>query len=66
MVFQSTHFKRLALGEVHERELGSVPQLVAEEPVALYAQDVQVQVPTLGHGAEGKPDDKIQSSKFTF
>lgn len=50
-----THFIQGVLWEVHHGELGSVPQLVAEEAVALDALDVQVEVAAGGHSAQGEP-----------
>lgn len=52
--------------EVHERELGGVPQLVAEEAVALHAQDVQIQVAALRHGAQRESDTRNMHYFFVF
>ena len=39
-----------------QRKLSSIPDFVAEKPVALHAKDIQVDVTTLsGIGAEGEP-----------
>ena len=43
-VIQQTLVGVEALSEVHHGELGGVPQLVAEEPVALHPKNVQVDV----------------------